>query len=355
MSRTYQKQNIYDTCVGIDIDKKSFSFTVTDNNSMKRSKKIPSDPEQLYNYINKTYPGKSVLYAYEAGPTGYGLFDYITSKGATCFVVSPNTIPKASNDKVKNNRIDSASISEKLSNNQLESIRVPLGNYRELRNLVKIRENYSDTRKVAKQRIKSLLLHANLYEFIKEPESNWTNRFTQCLKEIPCTEAVRARLDMLLMDLDYNRKQLLSSHKILRSFIRNNPDIQKNMGYATSIPGVGFITAVTFLAKSGNPAELKNPRELGAFIGLTPSEHSTGDTESRGPITHLGDKKLRKLFIEAAWVSIRKDTQLRLFFQRIVSKNHPKGAKQKAITAVARKLTERLYRVFKDQRKYFVH
>lgn len=355
MTVTYQKLQNPNTFVGIDVDKKSYSFTVTDNNTMKRSKKIPSNPEQLYNYINKTYPGKSVLYAYEAGPTGYGLFDYITSKGATCFVVSPNTIPKASNDKVKNNRIDSASISEKLSNNQLESIRVPLGNYRELRNLVKTRENYSDARKVAKQRIKSLLLYANLYEFIKEPESNWTNRFTQCLKEIPCTEAVRSRLDMLLMDLDYNRKQLLSSHKILRSFISNNSDIQKNMEYATSIPGIGFITAVTFLAKSGNPAKLKNPRELGAFIGLTPSEHSTGDTESRGPITHLGDKKLRKLFIEAAWVSIRKDTQLRLFFQRIVSKNHPKGAKQKAITAVARKLTERLYRVFKDQRKYFVH
>ncbi len=160
---------------------------------------------------------------------------------------------------------------------------------------------------------------------------------------------------MLLMDLSYARKQVLSSHKILRNFIKQNPDINRNMDYAVSVPGIGFITAVTFLAKSGNPSNLKNPRELGGFIGLTPTEHSTGDTENRGPISHLGDRKLRKLFVEAAWVAIRRDTELRLFFQRIVSKNHPKGAKQKAITAVARKLTERLYRVFKDQRKYFIH
>lgn len=347
--------NKVDTSVGIDVDKNSFSFTVTNNKMMYRAKKIPSNPKQLYNYICKQYPDSNVTYAYEAGPTGYHLYDYLVSKGAKCLVVSPNTIPKASNETVKNNRIDSNKLSEKLSNNQLKSIRVPLGNYRELRNLVKIRENYADDRTAAKQRIKSLLLYANLYQFIKEPDCNWSKRFVEELKQIPCTSAVRARLDMLLMDLDYARKQLLSSHRILRNFIKQNPDIRNNMQYATSVPGIGFITAVTLFAKSGNPSNLRNTRELASFIGLTPTEHSTGDTVNRGPISHLGDKKLRKLFVEAAWAAIRKDAQLLLFYHRIVSKNHPKGAKQKAITAVARKLTERLYRVFKDQRNYVVH
>lgn len=341
--------------IGIDVDKKSFSFTTTINNIMNKTKKIPSNPKQLYNYVSKQYPDSNLIFAYEAGPTGYHLHDYLLSKEAKCIVVSPNTIPKASNDKVKNNRIDSAKISEKLSNNQLKSIRVPMGNYRELRNLAKIRENYATNRKVAKQRIKSLLLHANLYPYIKDPESNWSKTFIEQLKVIPCSYAVRSRLDMLLMDLEYAKKQLLASHKLLKQFIKENPDIHKNIEYAISIPGIGFITAVSFLAKSGDPANLKNLREIASFIGLTPTEHSTGEIENRGPISHLGDQKLRKLFVEAAWVAIRRDTTLRLFYQRIVAKNHPKGAKQKAITAVARKLTERLYRVFKDQRKYIVH
>ena len=258
-------------------------------------------------------------------------------------------------EKVKNNNMDSRKIAENLHAGRLRSIRVPVGDYRELRNLVKIRENYADARKVAKQRIKSLLLHASLYQFIKEPDKSWSKRFIQELKQIPCTKAVRARLDMLLMDLEYARNQILASHRHLRKFLDSTPDIHRQVEYATSVPGIGFITAATFFAKSGDPVNLQNSREIAGFIGLTPTEHSTGDTETRGPISHLGDSRLRILFVEAAWVAIRRDAGLRQFYHRIASRNHPKGASQKAIVAVARKLTERLYRVLKDQRKYLVH
>jgi len=346
--------NHYDTFIGIDVDKSSFSFTVIDKHVMKTSKKIPSDPKKMYNYIRNNYPNKKVLCAYEAGPTGYHLYDYLVSNKHECFVVSPNTIPKASNEKVKNNRLDSRKLVKNLSAGQLKSIRVPTGHYRELRNLVKIRENYADSRKITRQRIKALLLHANLYPYVKEPSSNWSNRFIQNLKIIPCTNAIRTRLDMLLMDLEYARNQLSKSHRHLRKFAAQYTDIYRNINYAVSIPGIGFITAATFFAKSGDPANLLNVRELAGFIGLTPTEHSTGDTENRGPISHLGDSRLRTLFIEAAWVAIRRDAGLNQFYHRIASRNHPKGAKQKAIVAVARKLTERLYRVLKDQRKYIV-
>jgi len=309
----------------------------------------------LYNYIHKRFPNRKVLFAYEAGPTGYHLYDYLASKECDCLVVSPNTIPKAGNENVKNNNIDSRKITENLSAGQLKSIRVPMGEYRELRNLVKMRENYADARKVAKQRIKSLLLHANLYPSLADNETNWSNRFIHNLRNIVCSPAVRARLDMLLMDLDYARTQLLRSHRQLREFVLMNPGIQRNFEYAISVPGIGFVTAVTFFAKSGDPVNLVNPREIAGFVGLAPTEHSTGDTENRGPISHLGDHGLRSLFIEAAWVAIRHDIVLRQFYHRIVRRNHPRGAAQKAIVAVARKLTERLYRVLKDQRKYVAH
>ena len=283
-SMTVSISKDYDTFIGIDVDKNKFSFTIIDDDIMKKSKTVPSDPKQLYNYIHKHYPDKQVLCAYEAGPTGYSLYDHLALNECKCFVVSPNTIPKASNDKVKNNKMDSRKIAKNLHAGSLRSIRVPVGDYRELRNLVKIRENYADARKVAKQRIKSLLLHANLYQFIREPDNNWSKRFIQDLKQIPCTNAVRARLDMLLMDLEYARNQLLVSHQYLRKFVNNTLDIHRNVECAISVPGIGFITAVTLFAKSGDPVNLRNSRELGSFIGLTPTEHSTGDTENRGPI-----------------------------------------------------------------------
>ena len=96
-------------------------------------------------------------------------------------------------------------------------------------------------------------------------------------------------------------------------------------------------------------------REIAAFIGLVPTEKSTGDVINQGSITHLGNKILRSLLIEVAWVAIRQDTELNQFYHRIKKKHHPSIGARKAIVAVARKLTQRIYKVLKEQRLYVVH
>jgi transposase len=345
----------YDIFLGIDVDKNNFSFTVQDHSIMNKAKTIPSQPEQLYNYVKNHFADKKVLFAYEAGPTGYHLYDYLSAKEQDCIVVSPLSIPKALNQKVKNNRIDSRKITEELKAGKLRSIRVPQGSYRELRHLINLRENYAHNRKVAKQRIKSLLLYTNLCSSLKDVEQNWSNNYNQALKDLPCSNAVRQRLNMLLMDLDYARKQTLSILQQLRTFVKLHWEIQEYMRYLLSIPGIGFITAVSVLGRIGNPIKLKNVRELSAFAGLTPTEHSTGDDINHGAITHLGNCILRSLLIEAAWSAIRKDRELNQFYFRIKNRHHPKIAAKKAIVAVARKLTQRIYCVLKEQRLYIVH
>jgi transposase len=262
---------------------------------------------------------------------------------------------KPSNERVKNNRIDSIKILKHLMSGDLKPIRVPQGAYRELRNLVKIRENYATDRKVAKQRIKALLLHANLYTDLKDSESPWSRNYIKELKQIECSFAIRQRLDMLIEDLEYARKKLLSTHRMLKSFCKEHQEINQYIDYLRSIPGIGFIVAVTLLGKIGNPQQLQNPRELAGFVGLSPREKSTGDSVIRGSITHMGDKTLRFLLVEAAWIAIRKDTQLEQFYYRVRNKNHPKYASKIAITAVARKLTQIIYRILKDKRNYIQH
>jgi len=344
----------YDIFVGVDVGKKSFSFTVRDHNVMSKTKTIPSEPEQLYNYTMKRFPDQKVLFAYEAGPTGYHLHDYLSAKKQDCLVVSPLSIPKAPNQRVKNNRIDSRKIVEELKAGKLKSIRIPQDSYRELRHLVNLRENYAHNRKVAKQRIKSLLLHTNLWKCFKDTEQNWSGNYIRELKKLPCSNAVHQRLDMLLMDLDYARKQTLSILNQLRTFVKIHKGIQQNIHYLVSIPGIGFITAVTILGRIGDPGNLRNVRELAAFVGLVPTENSTGEDVDRGSITHLGDRRLRSLLIEAAWAAIRKDAELSQFYYRIKSRHHIKIAARKAIVAVARKLTQRIYCVLKEQREYIV-
>jgi transposase len=342
----------YETFVGLDVDKSSYSFTVKDKLQSKKSKKMPSNPEHLYNYINNHFDHKKVICAYEAGPTGFHLHDYLSKQNITCLITAPASIPTARNQKVKNNRIDSIKIADHLMSGNLKPIRVPQGDYRELRDLVKICNNYTRDRKTARQRIKALLLYHNLYPLLKDPDASWSANYITELKNIDCSFAVRQRLDMLIEDLEYSRKKLLSVHRTLKSFCRENDQINRYINYLQSIPGIGFTIASTLLGKIGDPKGLQNPRELAAFIGLTPKENSTGDDINRGPITHLGDKTLRYLMVEAAWVAIRKDTKLKQFFDRIKNKNNPKAASRIAITAVARKLTQIIYRVLKDERNY---
>lgn len=237
-------------------------------------------------------------------------------------------------------------------NGKLKPIRVPQGAYRELRDLIKIRENYARDRKTAKQRIKALLLYHNLYLALKDPDAGWSSNFIKALKQIDCSFAICHRLGMLIEDLEYARRKLLSVHRTLKSFCRENDQINQYIYYLQSIPGIGFIISVMLLGKIGNPEFLRNPRELAGFIGITPRENSTGDSIKRGSITRMGDQTLRFLLVEAAWVAIRKDTQLAQFYHRIRNKNHPKAASKIAITAVARKLTQIIYRVLKEQREY---
>jgi transposase len=342
----------YDILIGIDVDKTSFAFTTMDHYNMKRSKKIPAEPDQLYNYIENHFEGKSVLCAYEAGPTGFHLYDELKKKGQPCLVVAPTSIPKAPNQKVKNNRIDSEKLSRYLKSGELKSIRVPESDYRELRQLVKSRELYARHQRSAKQRIKALLLSVHLYPEIQDVEQNWSNNYVQRLKTLSCSEAVRHRLDMLLMDLTYARQQLVSSQKVLKKFCEDHSQIKTNMAYLRSIDGIGFITAANLLGKIGDPCYLTNVRELAGFAGLVPREHSTGNAIRMGSITHLGDPALRSLLIEAAWIAVRKNTSLQQFYHRVKQKHHPKIAAQKAIVAVARKLTCIIYAVLKEQKMF---
>lgn len=347
--------NEYDIFIGIDVDQKSFSFTVKNHDTMSNSYKIPANPENLYQHIRNRYNNQRVICAYEVGVTGYHLHDYLTSQNIRCLMVPPQSVPKASNDRTKNNRLDSDRISQHLKNGDMEPIRIPDYDYRELRQLLRSREEYVDLRKVSKQRIKSLLLFAHLHTLLKDTTQYWSYAHIKRIKELPCSPATRKRLDFLLNDLDYSRNQTVIIIKELKSFSDQDASLKRNIHYLRSVPGIGFITAITILASIGDPQRLRNPRELSAFVGLVPSEYSTGERITRGRITHLGSSILRSLLIEAAWANITKDARLRQFYDRIRSKHHPQVGARKAIVAVARKLTLIIYRVLKEQREYITN
>lgn len=350
--RTAQLAGDCEVFCGIDVDKKSFAVTFKDRLNMNYSKKMPAEPEYLCNYIKNHFAGRPVLCVYEAGPTGYHLYDHMKQNGQACVITSPITMRRAPNEKVKTNRLDSVKLAEELQAGLLKFVRVPEGPYRELRQLVKSREDYAIAVKKAKQRIKALLLYTHLETALLDSDTGWSNRYIAGLKELECDQGARMRLDMLLADLDYGRRQMLAILRGLKSFFREHPGLAAHLRHLQSIPGIGFVTGTSILARIGDPAGLRCVRELGGFLGLVPKESSTGDRVARSSITHMGNSMLRALMVEAAWVAIRRDKELGQFYHRIRLRHHPGIGARKAIVAVARKLTHRVYCVLKEQRDY---
>jgi len=344
----------YDVFAGLDVDKRSISVTFTDHQGLLKSLRIPNNVEHLVNHVRKHFPNQRVAFAYEAGPTGYGLYDGLVAQEFRCLIASPSMIPKAPGQRVKTNRLDSVGLSENLRGGQLKGIHVPSPLYRELRHLTQLRDTFVNEMVGMKQRIKSLLLMEGV-EFPPAPAgSQWSFMVKDKLRKLPCSSTVRFKLDQLLDSLEFNEKQVLKTTREIRRFCQNDPELSQCIKYMMSVSGIGWIVASQLLARIGDWRELRNIRQLGGFLGLVPTEHSTGERTDRGSITRTGDERLRSKMIQASWSAIRKDAELREFFRLICHRHPRREGPRVAIVAVARKLSVRISVVLMQQRPYVV-
>lgn len=342
----------YDIFAGLDVDKKKISVVFTDHGTMKRSLSLPYSATQLLNYTGKHFPGQRIAFVYEAGPTGFGLHDELTAAQHRCLVVSPSMVPSAPRKRVKTNRLDAKKLSEGLRGGQLRGIHVPPQAYRELRHLVQLRDTQVNQLRATKCRIKSLLL----YEGISFPAANgkWSARVLVELEQLPCNATVRFKLDRLIDTLQFHFLTAAQVQKEIRRFCNHEPGLQQSINLLTSLPGVGTITATHAVARLGDWQLITKVTQIAGFLGLVSSEHSTGEKENRGEITRIGDQRLRNKLIQCAWTAIRQDPELRAFYRQIYQRQPKKLAARKAIVAVARKLTTRMYAVLKQQRPYVI-
>jgi transposase len=341
----------YDIFVGLDVDKKSMAVSFTDHQQLKQAFRLPYSAELLLSYVRKHFPEQRVAFVYEAGPTGFGLYDELVAGGYPCLVVAPSMVPVAPGQRVKTNRLDARKLSEGLRGGQLRSIHVPSSSYRDLRHLVQLRDTHVSQLTATKCRIKALLL----YEGMAFPGSGrWSAQVLRQLAALPCSEAVHFKLEHLIGTLHFHFNSAATAQKQIRRYCQNDPELRQSISLVKSLPGIGWIVAAHLVARLGDWREIDNVRSIAGFLGLVSSEHSTGEKENRGPITRAGDSRLRNKLIQSAWVTIRKDPELREFYRRIYARHQKKVAARKAIVAVARKLTTRIYAVLKEQRPYVV-
>ena len=321
--------------VALDIHKDSITVAVAceGQKTPRHYGAIPSTGEALAKLCGKL-AGRttSLRFCYEAGPCGYGVYRQLRGLGYECSVVAPSLIPRRPGDHIKTDRRDALSLSRLFKNGELTPVWVPDEAQEAMRDLERCREDFKHAERRVRQRLTSFLLrHGRHYggrSRWSQAHFRWleTQRFAHPAQQIVFQEYVDA--------VQEAQERIKGLDQALQHTLETWPREDETRGLM-ALRGVNTLTAITTLAELGDLTRFDSPRQLMAFVGLVPSEHSSGSRQQRGAITKAGNAHVRRVLVEAAWC-YRFPARKTAILQRRAEKTAP------AIQAIAWKAQKRL-------------
>ncbi len=335
--------------LGIDAHKDSWHVTARAEGEEVFHGRLPSQYHALRSLL-KRFAEHVPKVAYEAGPCGFWLYDKLTADGIETLVVPPSLIPTESGNRVKTDKRDSRKLARLLENNMLKRVHVLTEEERAHRELVRTRRQLVEHRGDVARQIKSKLL----FHGVESPfpgRHAWSVRYIQWLKELSRTHKLLTLSLGFLIELYENLT--IQIKKITRWVM----ELSKNDKYAhkiallRSIPGVGRLVAIEILVELQDMRRFDSAEKIASYVGLTPSEHSTGQYTRQGRITRCGNKRVRTSLVEGSWILIYRDPLMRLKYERLKIR---KGAKR-AIIAIARQLIIRIRSVLLSNQPYRIN
>jgi len=245
-----------------------------------------------------TAKGERAHFCYEAGPTGYGLHRLITSLGHSCTVVAPSLIPRKPGDRVKTNRRDAVGLARLLRAGALTAVWVPDEGHEAMRDLVRARAAAVETQRVHRQQVSSFMLkHGRVFP----RKTTWGARHLRWLQEQKFDHpAHQIALQEMVEAVRISKERALRLEGAIEEFVPQW-SLAPVVRALQALRGVDLIVAVTFAVEIGDLNRFESPRQLMAYLGLVPSERSTGDTVRRGSITKAGNGRVRHMLVESAW------------------------------------------------------
>jgi transposase len=257
---------------------------------------------------------KHLVFVYEAGPCGYWLYRYLTKKGYDCWVVAPSLIPKKPGDRVKTDRRDAVQLARLMRSGDLTRVYVPTVEDEAIRDLTRAREDTLRDLKSAKFRLKAFLLRQDI-RYVGR--AHWNPAHLRWLSEVVCpTPAQQIVFQEYVRAVNEHTERLQRLEQELQEQVKSwrlHPVVDA----LQALRGVQFTAAVTMVAEIGDLTRFDTPRELMKFLGLIPSEYSSGDQRRQGSITKAGNTHARRVLVEGAWAyrypaKVSRHLQLRL-------------------------------------------
>jgi transposase len=257
---------------------------------------------------------KQLVFVYEAGPCGYWLYRYLTKKGYQCWVVAPSLIPKKAGDRVKTDRRDAVQLARLMRSGDLTPVYVPKVEDEAIRDLTRAREDTIGDLKAAKFRLKAFLLR---HDIRYTGRATWGPAHLRWLSEVVCaTPAQQIVFQEYVRAVNEHTERLQRLEQELQEQVQTWR-LQPVVEALQALRGVQFTVAVTIVAELGDLMRFDNPRQLMSYLGLTPSEYSSGERRCQGSITKTGNTHARRALVEGAWAyrypaKVSRHLQLRL-------------------------------------------
>ena len=357
--------------IGMDVHKNSIEIAIAQDGrsgEVRSWGKIDGSLQALDKVVRKLVSkGGQLHFIYEAGPCGYQIHRHLTANGFDCKVVAPSRIPRQSGQRIKNDRRDACMLARLHRAGELTAVYVPLAEDEAIRDLTRAREDAKGDEKKSKQRLLAFLLRSG---FRYSGTSAWSQAHMRWLSDIkmphPSQQIVLQEYIDTLTECRLRVQRLTEHLRQLLPQWRMHPVVKAYQ----ALRGVSLIVSATAVAELGDLNRFEHPTELMSFLGLVPSEHSSGEKTRRGSITKTGNGHVRRVLVEAAWAyrlparvsrlllkrqeglpkevcDISWKAQLRLCsrYRRLWAKGKPK---QVVVTAIARELCAFMWAIAKQ-------
>jgi transposase len=290
----------YSTFVGFDVHDDTISIGLIHRDAPEAEFlcTIPNNPDAIRKSLKKLGDPKKIKVCYEAGPCGYVIYRQLTQMGISCVVVAPSLIPTKPGDHIKTDKRDAKKLAKLLRNGDLTPIWVPDEKQEALRDLIRARQEASKDSSRKRKQLSSFLMRIGLRPPGKM--KRWTLRYFQWLRTIKFEEMPR---QIVITEYIYAVEQVREKINRYDTAIEEAAagiTNQKLFKALQALKGIGLLTAATLVTEIGDISRFKTASQLMCFLGLTPSEHSSGNTRHQGGITKAGNSHARFLMIESS-------------------------------------------------------
>jgi transposase len=290
--------------VGIDYHQNTLTIAVRvqDEKKINETVRIRNEDKVIRKYLKKLSKKFTIRACYEASCSGYYFQRKMKSWGYHCEVIAPSSLPKKRGDRRKNDFRDALNLAQNYANATLSIVHLPTEQEESVRSLIRCRSAFKETEKRAKHQINSLLLSRGL----RWPRSKWTFQHRKWLWELKMPdEYLQLVLDEHLTHLDYLQTRIKFLEQQIEQVAHSEiyePAVKKLRAFK----GIATLSAMLLITEITDFRRFPNPRALMAFLGLIPSENSSGDKQRGGPITKTGNPRCRTQLIECVQHYVRK-------------------------------------------------